>query len=65
MVILHNAIKNNSEWGLCVFFQNKNNYPFLKKKQKTDLKTGWLDFLKKPVFFSTLTSFQSIFVIFP
>jgi len=65
MVILHNAIKTIQN-RIFVFFWKKNKKLFLYKKYKTtDLKkTRGLD-LKKNGFFSTLTIFQSFFMIFP
>jgi len=50
-----------------VFFEKRTKACFFKKKtKKPEFKiTGGLEFFEKNVFFSTLTVFQSFFVIFP
>jgi len=60
--------KNYSEWGLCVFFKKRTNTCFCffkKKQQKADLKNRMVGFFLKAHFFSTVTTFQFFFVIFP
>jgi len=59
MVILHNAIKTIQN----VFFLKNKNLLLFKKPEFE--KTGELEFFEEYGFFSTLTIFQSFFVIFP
>jgi len=59
--------KNKSEWGFCVFLKKRTKTCFFSKNTK---KRIWKNrragiFWKKNGFFSTLTIFQSCFVIFP
>jgi len=68
MVILHNAVKTIQS-GVFVFFSKKEQIPvsvfFKKKQQKADLKNRMVGFFFKAHFFSTVTTFQFFFVIFP
>jgi len=66
MVILHNAIKTIQSRAFVCFLKKEQKPVSLKKNKKPEFKiTGGLEFFEKNVFFSTLTVFQSFFVIFP
>jgi len=67
MVILHNAIKTIQNGVFVFFFEKRTKTCFFSKnrKQPDFEKTRGLEFFEENGFFSTLTIFQSFFVIFP